>query len=59
MNPPKIDLKKIPKIDLKKVDELEKDPERVKEIVERWAGRLRSPTLPSARSTLPSVVKNP
>ena len=47
MNPPKIDLNKIPKIDLKKVYELEKDPDRVKEIMVRWAKKsLNDPNLP-------------
>jgi len=37
-----ISTKNLPKIDLKKVDELEKNHERVREVVIRWAGRLRN-----------------
>ncbi|MFQ6055423.1 MAG: hypothetical protein ACE5KT_07765 [Methanosarcinales archaeon] len=48
---------KIPKIDLEKVDVVAKNQDRVRELVIKWAGRLRSPTL-QARSTLPSVAKN-
>lgn len=42
-----MEAKRQKKIDLKKVDELESDDERVREIVLRWAGRLRLPNLAS------------